>query len=168
MATGQLPFAGNTSAIIFHSILANDPVSVVQLNPQLPPKLQEVIAKLLEKDRDLRYQSAADLRGDLRRLKRDTESGRKPAQSTFAQSAVIPAQPSGSAVVTAAGQHKFGLGIAALVAIVVIAAAAYGVYALSHASAHRCFPEYFHHQGHREPAKPPAPRSLLTANTFSM
>jgi eukaryotic-like serine/threonine-protein kinase len=130
MATGQLPFAGNTSAIIFHSILANDPVSVVQLNPQLPPKLQEVIAKLLEKDRDLRYQSAADLRGDLRRLKRDTESGRKPAQSTFAQSAVIPAQPSGSAVVTAAGQHKFGLGIAALVAIVVIAAAAYGVYAL--------------------------------------
>jgi eukaryotic-like serine/threonine-protein kinase len=133
MATGQLPFSGNTSAVIFHAILASDPASVVQLNPQLPTKLQEVIAKLLEKDRDLRYQSAADLRGDLRRLKRDTESGRKPSPSTFVQSAAsvsVPRQPSDSAVVTAAGQHKFGLGVAALIAIAVIAAAAYGVYAL--------------------------------------
>jgi eukaryotic-like serine/threonine-protein kinase len=137
MATGQLPFTGNTSAVIFHAILASDPVSVFQLNPQMPPKLQEAVAKLLEKDRDLRYQSAADLRGDLRRLKRDTESGRKPSQSMPAQSsptvsipAAIPVRPSGSAVVTAAGQHKFGFGVAALIAIVVIAAAAYGVYAL--------------------------------------
>src|SRR5215467_4534540 len=77
MATGKMPFAGATSAVVFHAILQLDPVPVVQLNPSLPPKLQEIIEKLLEKDRDLRYQSAADLRGDLKRLKRDTESGRK-------------------------------------------------------------------------------------------
>jgi serine/threonine protein kinase len=81
MATGQLPFSGNTSAVIFHAILQNDPIPVIQLNPELPHKLQEAISKLLEKERDLRYQSAADLRGDLRRLKRDTESGRKLSQS---------------------------------------------------------------------------------------
>jgi len=81
MATGKMPFAGATSAVVFHAILQLDPVPVVQLNPSLPPKLQEIIEKLLEKDRDLRYQSAADLRGDLKRLKRDTESGRRTASS---------------------------------------------------------------------------------------
>ena len=80
MATGQLPFSGNTSAVIFNAILERDPVPAAQLNPQIPSRLQEVIDKLLEKDRDLRYQSAADLRGDLKRLKRDTETGRKMAQ----------------------------------------------------------------------------------------
>ncbi len=77
MATGKLPFAGATSAVVFHAILELDPVSLLQLNATLPSKLQEIIEKLLEKDRDLRYQSAADLRGDLKRLKRDVESGRK-------------------------------------------------------------------------------------------
>ena len=86
MATGRPPFSGNTSAVIFNAILERDPVPAVQLNPQLPPKLQEVIDKLLEKDRDLRYQSAADLRGDLKRLKRDTESGRKVSQPISAPS----------------------------------------------------------------------------------
>jgi eukaryotic-like serine/threonine-protein kinase len=81
MATGTLPFAGATSAVIFNGILQTDPVPIVQLNPALPPKLQEIVEKLLEKDRDLRYQSAADLRGDLKRLKRDTESGRKASTS---------------------------------------------------------------------------------------
>jgi eukaryotic-like serine/threonine-protein kinase len=81
MATGKMPFAGATSAVVFHAILELDPVSPVQLNATLPPKLQEMIEKLLEKDRDLRYQSAADLRGDLKRLKRDVESGRKAAGS---------------------------------------------------------------------------------------
>src|SRR5579864_2711841 len=84
MATGELPFAGATSAVVFHAILQLDPVPVVQLNPSLPPKLQEIIEKLLEKDRDLRYQSAADLRGDLKRLKRDTESGRRAASTSSA------------------------------------------------------------------------------------
>jgi len=84
MATGKMPFAGATSAVVFHAILQLDPVPVVQLNPSLPPKLQEIIEKLLEKDRDLRYQSAADLRGDLKRLKRDTESGRRAASASSA------------------------------------------------------------------------------------
>src|ERR1700691_2300693 len=77
MATGKLPFSGATSAVVFHAILELDPVSPLQLNAALPPKLNEIIEKLLEKDRDLRYQSAADLRGDLKRLKRDVESGKK-------------------------------------------------------------------------------------------
>ncbi len=138
MATGSLPFSGNTSAVIFNGILERDPVPAVQLNPQVPVKLQEIIDKLLEKDRDLRYQSAADLRGDLKRLKRDTETGRKIAQPVSGSSVVVPTPPSsaaqppssGSAVVAAARQHKLGTGVAALIVIVLVAAAAYGVYAL--------------------------------------
>src|ERR1700678_3346352 len=84
MATGRLPFAGNTSAVIFHAILELEPVPAMQLNAALPPKLGEIIDKALEKDRDLRYQSAADLRGDLKRLKRDLESGRKAGASPIA------------------------------------------------------------------------------------
>src|SRR5579864_7944117 len=77
MATGRLPFSGATSAVVFHALLELDPVPAQQVNSTLPPKVQEIIEKLLEKDRDLRYQSAADLRGDLKRLKRDVESGKK-------------------------------------------------------------------------------------------
>src|SRR5215471_14946584 len=79
MASGQLPFGGATSAVIFHGILQLDPVPLQQLNPSTPPQFAQIVEKLLEKDRDLRYQSAADLRGDLKRLKRDTESGRRTA-----------------------------------------------------------------------------------------
>src|SRR5215471_10839466 len=81
MATGQMPFQGNTSAAILGAILHAAPVPVLQLNPQLPPKLEEIISRVLEKDRDLRYQSAADLRSELKRLKRDTDSGRGTAVS---------------------------------------------------------------------------------------
>src|SRR5208282_8587 len=153
MATGSLPFAGNTSAVVFNSILERNPTPATQLNPTLPPKLQECIEKLLEKDRDLRYQSAADLRGDLKRMKRDSESGRTtaPADSgvrsrvtsgvesgvgvlappaSSSGSRVAPA--SGSAAVAAVRQHKFGAGAAALIAIVVLAAASYGIYAFLH------------------------------------
>jgi serine/threonine protein kinase/Tfp pilus assembly protein PilF len=76
MATGKQAFSGTTSAIIFHAILGEAPASPIQLNPDLPPRLEEIINEALEKDRDLRCQSAAELRSDLKRLKRDTESGR--------------------------------------------------------------------------------------------
>jgi serine/threonine protein kinase len=138
MATGKLPFPGNTSAVIFNAILERDPVPPAQLNPQTPSRLQEVIDKLLEKDRDLRYQSAADLRGDLKRLKRDTETGRKMAQPVSGSSVTVAPVPtsspqppsSGSAVVAAAREHKLGAGVVVLVVIALIAAAGYGVYAL--------------------------------------
>jgi serine/threonine protein kinase/tetratricopeptide (TPR) repeat protein len=74
MATGQLPFRGESSAVIFNEILERDPVPAVRLNPSLPPKLEDIINKALEKDRELRYQHAADMRTDLKRLKRETES----------------------------------------------------------------------------------------------
>jgi tetratricopeptide (TPR) repeat protein len=75
MTTTRLPFRGESAGVIFNAILERQPVPPVRLNPDLPPKLEEIINKALEKDRNLRYQSAADMRTDLRRLKRDTESG---------------------------------------------------------------------------------------------
>ena len=82
MVTGLLPFRGETSAVIFESILNRAPVPPIRLNPDLPAKFEDIINKSLEKDRNLRYQSAADMRADLQRLKRDTESGRTAASGS--------------------------------------------------------------------------------------
>src|SRR5262249_24446064 len=75
-ATGTLPFRGESSGVISNAILERPPVSPVRLNPDLPPRLEEIINKALEKDRNLRYQHASEIRADLQRLKRDTDSGR--------------------------------------------------------------------------------------------
>ncbi len=110
MSTGALPFRGNTSPVIFEAILNRPPVAPVRLNPDVPLQLEEIILKLLEKDRDLRYQGAAEVRADLKRLKRDTDSG------------LISAASSGT--LRLAGARKPGrfwnLGVTALVVLAVL------------------------------------------------
>ncbi len=92
-ATGRQPFTGNTSAVIFDAILNRPPTAPVRLNPDLPAELERIINKALEKDRDLRYQVASEIRGDLKRLKREIDSGKSSAAS-----AVVPAMMSGPVV----------------------------------------------------------------------
>ena len=95
MATGALPFRGDTTALIFNSILEKAPAPAIRLNPDIPPRLEEIISKALEKDRRMRYQHAADMRTDLARLKRDTDSNRVPAAAAIdISSSATPVQPS--------------------------------------------------------------------------
>jgi tRNA A-37 threonylcarbamoyl transferase component Bud32/TolB-like protein len=103
MATGQQAFSGTTTAVIHDAILNRAPISPVQLRPELPPKLEEIIIKALEKDREVRYQSARDILVDLRRLKRDSESGK-----TATGAGVVAAKPGISKRIVA------GIGVAAL------------------------------------------------------
>src|SRR4029077_2535493 len=77
MATGALPFRGDSTATIFDAILNRAPVAPVRLNPDLPAELERIINRALEKDRELRYQHASDMRAELQRLKRDTDSSRR-------------------------------------------------------------------------------------------
>ena len=127
MATGLVPFRGESSPVIFKAILDETPVSPLRLNPDLPADFDRIISKALEKDRNLRYQTAADLRTDLTRLKRDLDSGR----SSSISSAAAVAAPSSSAIVPPAtaphSRKMLWMGIAA--ALLVLAAAA-GVYLL--------------------------------------
>jgi serine/threonine protein kinase len=133
MSTGTLPFHGDTSAIIFDGILNRAPVPAIRLNPALPTRLEDVTEKLLEKDRNLRYQSAAELRSDLHRLKRDTESGRQavmePAMvssSGSSQSTVMSAHPSASAVSTPVTTKNKMIWLTA--AILFMVAVGFGIY----------------------------------------
>src|SRR5271154_1908805 len=110
MVTGAVPFRGDTSAVIFDAILNRAPVQALRLNPEVPARMEEIINKALEKDRELRYQHASEIRSDLKRLQRDSGSGRtaaltqetgeSPAQ---ASAAALPAQPSGQGIAEAGG-----------------------------------------------------------------
>jgi serine/threonine protein kinase/dipeptidyl aminopeptidase/acylaminoacyl peptidase len=147
MATGVLPFRGDTSGLIFHAILDRPPVTPVRLNPDVPPKLEEIIGKCLEKDRDLRYQHASDVRADLKRLKRDTDSRRSAVVADQDDGSLSPAtnaasgqtrtaatgQSTGAAGtgVSAAPRGKWVIPVVAIVATTIVAVVAWAIYSFT-------------------------------------
>jgi serine/threonine protein kinase len=156
MVTGRSPFPGATSAVIFASILHNEPVSPISLNPSLPAEFERILNKALEKDRDVRYQVAAELRADLKRLQRETDSGRTPATSSSASrmasaahvepasGAAVPsvAKSSGSVIATAAKENKLSVILIGVILIALLAAAGFGVYTLLLRSKHLPFANF--------------------------
>jgi eukaryotic-like serine/threonine-protein kinase len=132
MATGTLAFRGESTAVIFKAILDETPVSPLRLNPELPEGIGPILLKVMEKDRNLRYQSAADLRTDLARLKRDLDSGRSGSAviSASATSVTVPAAAASSTSAPAAvvGSSSRKYLIAGIAAVVLVVAAAGGTY----------------------------------------
>ena len=155
MVTGTVPFHGETAAVIFDAILNRAPLQPLRFNPDLPAKLEEIVDKALEKDRDMRYQHASEIRSDLKRLQRDSGSGHRSAAQTqessdgatqrgatsrpvlssgagpvAAQTSAPQVTASGSSVSAVAREHKFGLAAFVLVGLVLLAAGGFGVYSL--------------------------------------
>src|SRR5262249_2016094 len=98
MATGMLPFRGDTSGVIFSAILERAPASALRLNPELPPKMEDIVNRALEKDRELRFQHASEMRAELMRRKRDTETGRAAvAREAEEEDETVLASPSSPA-----------------------------------------------------------------------
>jgi eukaryotic-like serine/threonine-protein kinase len=168
MTTGRLPFLGESSGAIFNEILNKAPVAAVRLNPAIPQELELLLNKALEKDRDLRCQSAAEMRADLKRLKRDTSSGRHGvAEQRVSGSEVSAASASGSAAMTQPGgmqtsdatktaahssgssaiaavakEHKWGTLVVASVALLLILGTGYGLRGLFARSSPRPFAQF--------------------------
>ena len=135
MATGQLPFRGESVGVLFNAILERDPVPAVRLNPDLPSKLEDLINKALEKDRDLRYQHAADMRSDLKRLKRDEHSHRISSSThRTAQGTIAEPQIQSSARVLSVEPRTKRYGIFAA-SVVLIGASLAGYYLWHHSNA---------------------------------
>ncbi len=148
MTTGVMPFRGDTTGVIFEAILNRVPPPVLRINPDVPVKLEEILQKLLEKDREMRYQVAAEIRADLKRLRRENDPSGRASTSSDSQSAASGAVPisgsapaiaphassgsvqsvSSSSVRQVAGQHKFGLALTSVILLALVAAAAFGIY----------------------------------------
>jgi serine/threonine protein kinase/dipeptidyl aminopeptidase/acylaminoacyl peptidase len=132
MSTAVLPFRGESTGVIFEAILNRAPVAPVRLNPDLPPELERIIAKCLEKDRNLRYQQASELHADLQRMKRDTDSSRQvPVISDTAIAMKVQSQsPQSSSFlqVTTAKRQKWGI----IAALIILCAAGLGLYSFFH------------------------------------